>query len=257
MKTDGHGGETSAAAPKSRVGYAVRVIAFTVLVVAVVIVVAGRLRKVPEPVNGGRPISAWLEQMVSSVDSAERNAAGAAVIALGTNAVPWLISELTGRVPRWKYQVHLWLHKQPFTAFRFDVYAPYRKKNRALDGFRALGADAKVAIPELVEMNRKAPDDYYPLAALAYCGDTAIPILWKNLTNYHSRIGPGQAALAIRAAVSSGSIPLGKAASFVPTLNELLKSSNAYITNKAYLTLKLIQERAKENSPRDSTGVVP
>ena len=87
------------------------------------------------------------------------------------------------------------------------------------------------------------------------CGSEAIPFLWYSLTNDQSRIAPGQAALAIRGAVFSGHMPISEAVTFIPTLRELLNSTNAYITNKAYITLELIQEKTKENPTNANGGV--
>ena len=117
-----------------------------------------------------------------------------------------------------------------------------------MDGFEVLGSQARCAIPALARFNQMNPGDPFVLHALAFCGADATPFLWYSLTNGHNVIAPGQAALAIMAAVDLDKLPLSNALVFVPTLTRLLESTNPYVKNKAGLALDSIRQKSAGGS---------
>ena len=194
-----------------------------------------------EPVYDGKPLSHWLDQIGS--DPRHAKDALRVVQAIGTNAIPWLLAELETE-SLWRYRANRFLDRQGVIRFRFRN--PDERRNRAPWGFFALGSEARAAIPSLAERSRERPDMDH-LRALAYCGTDAIPFLCDKLTHDQS---PGNTALAIRSAVSYGQISVSEAHEFVPALTQLLQSSNAYTTNKAHHTLKVIMEMTAKGPTR-------
>jgi HEAT repeat protein len=114
-----------------------------------------------EPRYQGETLSYWMGHWYMGMrgnQPVENTNAVAALRALGTNALPYLVDCLSVRVNS-----------------TFDIDYP----SRALRGFRVLGPIAKPAIPELIRM--LDTNGNYPAVALGYIGADAVPALMELL----------------------------------------------------------------------------
>ncbi len=160
------------------------------VVLAVVgIGLASWLRRPVEPSYQGMRLSEWLQQYDVSYMAPPNTNADAAMRAMGTNALPFLVNELASSNPKRLQGVLLsagnrvfcdWLHlrKEPWSDPRED------RAWQAAAGLAALGPSASTAAPALVGLLAK-PDVTCSAAAgaLADIGLPAVPALVQALTN--------------------------------------------------------------------------
>jgi hypothetical protein len=150
---------------------------FTVLFLVVlggIIWLGAVSRQPPEPVYQGKPLTYWLRgyapvitrppikgPTMLGMNSAAWAAATAAVHQTGTNAIPALLRLMRARDSKAKTRFIQWLQKHP----RFNplfgntplVDAPSRHLE-AYFAFRALGRDARPAVPELDQIYETSLD---------------------------------------------------------------------------------------------------
>src|SRR5689334_7364939 len=77
-----------------------------------------------EPAYNGKLLSAWLDDLAAADGRRLRDQsvpAVAAVTAIGTNALPWLIGEFTPDRSVWQWRVNGLLAKQSLIKFRFPT----------------------------------------------------------------------------------------------------------------------------------------
>ena len=140
-----------------------------------------------EPVHAGKKLSAWLDELSAMTFPRECDPdtkPAQAVRAIGTNAIPWLLHQLSARQGgALKWRLNQLLARQTFIKFRFED--SHTRLRRAVMGFAALGPIAEPAIPSLLKLIEEGETGYSP-TALAYVGPPAIPALQQCLTNYRS-----------------------------------------------------------------------
>src|ERR1043166_10284365 len=83
-----------------------------------------------EPRWQGRSLSSWLVDLAPDKPPATRIAAAAAVRAVGTNAVPFLLDWMREREvdPEWKLRLHDWLSRQSLIKVTFNLAGARRQK---------------------------------------------------------------------------------------------------------------------------------
>jgi hypothetical protein len=141
-----------------------------------------------EPSFEGRRLSEWLEDL--GFDSDSTNAL-AAVHAMGTNAVPYLIRHLSWKPNRSRYflfygankvRATLHLRKKPFNDPRELRYSG------AYRAFKGLGPTASNSVPALAAMLDQPYRGRGAAFALMNIGSPAIPVLAQALTNDSPRV---------------------------------------------------------------------
>ena len=138
-----------------------------------------------DPVYSGKRLSVWAEEVrnlnrLANIVNTDHPAVQA-VRAIGTKAIPWLLSELR-KPPRGWWQLNHFLEKQTLIKYRFPVPADAHKHQlRARCGFWALGEMAAPAIPTLVGLLDRQPE--FASSALAGIGAPALPAIEHLLTN--------------------------------------------------------------------------
>jgi hypothetical protein len=208
---------------------------FALVLAALVGAILWEGRLPDQPAYGGKRLSVWLDEL-RALDSSKRDDPNTpqahAVRAIGTNAIPWLLSELNrGESPR-KWRLNQLLDKQRFSKYRFPD--AYKHGSRAALGFYALGPLAEPAISELLSLLEARPD-IIPLA-LSGMGRPALPALQQCLTNtksYSTSAGqlapiPGITIGAIYNAIAAGRISKPEAAIFLPAIRAWAQSTNQY-----------------------------
>jgi len=194
-----------------------------------------------EPSYGGKKLSVWLDefQALDYTKRADTNSTQVrAVRTIGTNAIPWLIDELSQNGSALQWRLNQLLNKQKMISYRFPDLN--KRLSRASLGFKALGELGEPAIPTLLSLVEGKPG-FVP-GALAGIGVPAVPALQQCLTNsqmYTASIGqyaviPGNTIADIFNAVSVGSFPKSNAAIFLPTIRAWAQqSTNQQAQSKA------------------------
>jgi hypothetical protein len=195
-----------------------------------------------EPVHNGRPLSDWVDALLQKrLHSVTRpNQAVKAVRAIGTNAIPWLLRELTATP---------WTRSDNLT----NTQSSYLHQNRARWGFWALGNIGSPAIPELIKLMDRQPDAVP--SALAGIGGPAVPALELCLTNVSADLPPdgpqarrvASALGGLIVAIDTDRILTNQAARLLPTIDFWTQSSNRTI---AYWARGVHERLSPENRPK-------
>ena len=136
-----------------------------------------------EPRCQGRPLSSWTADLTRDEPEGTRIAAAAAVRAVGTNAVPFLLDWMRAPAeePQWKIRLHLWLGRQSLIKVKFKMAGDRRRES--VLAFEALGDAGRTAVLDLAKLlsdpdaNRR--DD--AAAALAGIGPASVPAALAGL----------------------------------------------------------------------------
>ena len=114
-----------------------------------------------EPVYEGRPLSAWLKDYDGCYDdvftlmlASRWHKADLALQAMGTNALPILMAELGYHRSPAKVALVNWFNRH--ASPKFQLATEFERHGRALCGIRALGPDARPAIPVLTEFLKRS-----------------------------------------------------------------------------------------------------
>jgi hypothetical protein len=160
------------------------------LMVGVAAALTSLFRGPPEPVYSGTRLSVWAEKVYKLNDLASivdtNYPEVQAMRAIGTNAIPWLVSELK-RPRSLAWRLELWrlnnlLQKQQFIKYRFPGLLDAQKpQSRARAGFWALGEIARPAIPSLMGLVEQEPN--CAPSALAGIGASGLAGLHHCLSN--------------------------------------------------------------------------
>jgi hypothetical protein len=147
-----------------------------------------------EPMYQAHTLSHWLELYSNPSSDAEEIEARNAVLAIGSNAVPYLLKNLRHDIPDWKKK----LTPKPGSAFRTNellegfFFGDYQVATHALSGFEILGTNANSAVPELTAMlnNTNARRSQKAMGALTLIGSKGLPVLTNAFadTNRPNRI---------------------------------------------------------------------
>ena len=193
-----------------------------------------------EPNYSGKRLSVWLDEL-SALDFSKRADTNTpqvqAVRSIGTNAIPWLMSELKRNGKPWEWRINHVLQKQHFIKYRFpDINT---RLSRATLGFEALDGLGEPAVPELLGLVETKPG-YIP-TALAGIGAPALPALAQCLTNtksYATSAGsmapiPGNTIGAIYNAITGRRISKSEAAMFLPMIRAWAQSTNQHAVRYA------------------------
>lgn len=185
---------------------------------------------------GGKPLSAWVDEMCALNHLANvvntNHPEVRAVRAIGTNAIPWLLSELVKApaLPGRDNQTNL-AHRVSDTNSPFATNAQFHQL-RARAGFWALGELGAPAIPNLVSLLEQEPE--FAPSALAGIGPPALPALERCLTNVPPHIGRndprahsvGSAIGGLYVALDTGRISKSEAAYLLPTIRGWAHGTN-------------------------------
>jgi RNA polymerase sigma factor (sigma-70 family) len=198
----------------------------------------------PEPIFEGNPLTAWLEEFyrMTSPRNYESSRAGPgarAVLALGTNAVPYLVHMLTTKQPR--------LADQPSPSARNEAEfrtghatAPYNLI-RAATACELLGPKAAAAIPALIPLLEDQNGILRAQVVAALCfiqedADIVVPLLAERLDDTDVRTREG--------AIIGLSMFGAKARSALPALRKVAESQE-----REFSALAVDSIRKIENAP--------
>jgi HEAT repeat protein len=240
-----------------RKGYRVAVILVLIILMGAVAWLV--LRKPEEPVYQGKPLQAWLAQYDATMFAgnappglreAKREEATAALKQIGTNAIPTLLTMIRAKDPCWLVVLRRqrWLYR---FVNRKRLPIPRAALNRqARWGFKVLGADAKAAVPKLIQIYVQASSPSSLTSkesaaeALGYMGsaaEEALPSLLRDATN--SNIEIRQTAVLTIFSINS------KPDFVVPAITKSLQDADLSVRWNTAILLGDFGERAKSAVP--------
>lgn len=218
-------------------------ILLAVLIVAVVGWIAWLTLRPSEPMYKGKPLSFWLEGYV--YDPRLRPEADEAVRHIGTNAIPILLRLLQAKDSPLNLRLISLASKQH--VFRIKHVYESDKHTQAVNGFKALGAGGKIAVPELIRIYKQADSaatrtwTAISLGNIGPAARAAVPCLVQGLgdTNGASRMCTASALGDIHAQPELA----------VPALTKCLTDRDVMVRVKVGLALMQFGAEAKAAVP--------
>lgn len=186
-----------------------------------------------EPAVGGNTLSTWVKEYERSIPKPEhegdpkmRARAESAVRSIGTNALPWLLQELSAKE----------LTRGDELPTNFYSGKAIARRWIAATAFEILGPAGKGATPALVRLLDDKQTSYTAATALGGIGVESIPVLTQALTNSH--------ATARESAVRVLGLLGPKAQSAAPTIIGCTKDPDESVRSFASFALKQIHREA-------------
>lgn len=151
--------------------------------------------QVPEPVYEGKPLSEWLLRFPPSARALNSDFTEGRILAIrsiGTNAVPWLLKWVRFQPQTWRTNLAAGAARLPRSIASASIYDwiyegdARTRSQQASYTFGALGADAKMAYPELRAIATNSQGGFATEAAveaLVYCGVDAVPSILTMAAN--------------------------------------------------------------------------
>ena len=192
-----------------------------------------------QPVYHGRRLSAWVADLHPRVSEARQQKAELALRAIGTNALPYLLSLLEHREPRLILEFR-GLSQKTKTLLRMDpVYelpwvAETERDIQLNAAFAALGPCTRAALPALTNLLLRPQSAAVSAFALSRIGPEAFAPLAHAIQSRHAEV---RAA----AAGALGTVP-GDMSAILPSLHAALADPDKFVRINAVLSLGQIAE---------------
>jgi hypothetical protein len=220
-------------------GHAARVgkkrhIRLAALLIAILVGITWMLMPRPEPVYGGKLLSAWLEEYNRQNFYSPRSSDSPADVAIrhiGTNAFPMIAQRLRYRDSALKSKLIQFLESHPRLHFPFQIPTQDEYNAQAIFALRALGWDAKPLIPTLAEAmdHFGLPnhlDAMFWLQSLRSEGEAAIPALIRILKDKNNKFR-------FVAVITLSFVGEEQTNRVLPVLEECLQDPDAFVRSEA------------------------
>jgi HEAT repeat protein len=186
-----------------------------------------------EPSIDGKRLSVWLDKYQKSIPKPEydgdpqmRARAEEAIRKIGTNAMPWLLAELSAKEATRADEL-------PTNFYSGEAIG---RRWLATTAFEVLGPSARDATPTLIPLLDDKQTSYTAATALGGIGVESIPVLTKALTNTH--------ACARESAARVLGLFGAKAQGAVPALVRCTKDEDESVRSFAAFALKQVDPEA-------------
>jgi hypothetical protein len=199
---------------------------------------------VTEPSNGGRRLGEWLADLESTNPKTKENAT-AIVRAIGTNAIPYLVHELTTKHDG-ELRTKIALRFPQYAFVRRHFPTPPQRLGRAMLGFEALGEVGTPAIPLLKPFMEVPPG--YATTALSYLGTNGLPYLFENLGSTNLSLRHNTTAALINMFHRGQAKPTDLKPALPLAIN-MLQSANQNTRDRAASLLAVMGMEAQEAVP--------
>ena len=165
-----------------------RILLLLALVAVVAVLVLFWPRGPKEPVYQGKRLTEWIQQaqwptrrFPTQPERERADAARQAIKAIGTNALPYLVSEFVRPESKWRTSFNRWASKHPSIRFRFADFDT--RVLAAANGLGILGRDAAPALPTLAEYLGDSRMGFTAAMAMGKAEDLAIPYFLKAIAS--------------------------------------------------------------------------
>ena len=203
-----------------------------------------------EPAYKGKRLSKWIRQAQGETEPdgetptrAARETACNAVQSIGTNTLPYLLSEFTRPISQWRVSFNRWAEEK--TSFRFRDEA--ERIWQAAEGLHILGPDSASALPLLAGYLADPQRGFAAARAMSGAGELAVPYL-------KSAIAGTNLFAAERALGALGDIAK-ETESAVPYLVQLVQHTNALIRQRAASHLAVVESHTDLTVPVLTTAL--
>lgn len=210
-----------------------QIIALLGMVTVISAAFAADIERPREPMFDGKRLSTWLDEYQRSIPKPEydgdpqmRARAEEAVRKIGTNAMPWLLQELSA-----KEATHG--NELPTNFYTGETIG---RRWLAATAFEILGPSAKNGTPTLIRLLDDKQTSYTAASALGGIGVESIPVLTQALTNTN--------ACARESAARVLGMFGAKAQSAIPVLIQCTKDKDDSVRGFATFALKQIDPEA-------------
>ena len=149
------------------------------LLLAAVAVLAGLFFLWPrgprEPVYQGKTFTQWNNEVNTTTNGRVRFEAFAAVNAIGTNAVPFLLKDFTRSISPWRQRFNAWAGKHP--SIKFRLRDDWKLIFAAASGLMDLRTNAAPALPVVARYLEDPGRGFFALMIFHRAGDGAVPYI--------------------------------------------------------------------------------
>src|SRR6266540_572373 len=140
-----------------------------------------------DPIYEGKRLSRWIEEALQSGNAPDEQAAARkAVRSVGTNSLPYLMSEFTRPQSKWRSLLKRRANSMPGIGLR--LLDDRDRVCIATTGLYLLGPDAAPALPTLAEYLGDPGRGYFAAMAMCGAGDVALPYLLKAITETNTAV---------------------------------------------------------------------
>ena len=221
------------------------------LLLALVAVAAGVVlfwpRGPKEPVYQGKRLTEWIlaqwptRRFPTQHERERADAARQAIKAVGTNGIPYLVSEFVRPESKWRTSFNRWASKHPAIRFRFANFDT--RVLTAASGLGVLGRDAAPALPTLAEYLGDSRLGLTAAMAMGKAEDLAIPYFLKAIASTDTLAAENAGK------VIGNLMQLRDAETAIPSLIQMLQHTNDSTRRVAAWTLGAL--------PSQSSPIVP
>lgn len=199
-----------------------------------------------EPVYQGKRLSRWIEETRSEnglylpqASQRKREIARESIRTIGTNALPYLLSELTGPISQWRVSFNNWAEGKAVVPFRFPDEESRLWKAAA--GLKILGPDSAAALPVLAGCLADPQRGFAAAHAMSGAGALAVPYLLPAIA--------GTNLLTTQKALDCLAVVARENESAVPLVVQLLQHTNASFRQWAASRLADVESRTDLTVP--------
>jgi len=137
----------------------------------------------PDPVCNGKRLTEWIDGAHDVGIFAQTEETVAALNAIGTNALPFLVNEFTRPIHPWKDRLYTWANRQTF--FNIRLRTDEERVRRAGRGLMLLEGNATPALPLLLRCMNDPVRDSFVTEIFAGQGDPAVTWLAAQFNSTH------------------------------------------------------------------------
>jgi hypothetical protein len=134
-----------------------------------------------EPVYRGKPLTQWINEAHDVGIFEQTDEMNAAMSAIGTNGVPFLLKEFTHPFSRWPGRLYAWVNGHP--TFKIHLRTDAERVRLGGLGLMLLGTNAAPALPVLARYLDDPNRGAFVVDIFCDVGDAALPYLTAGFTS--------------------------------------------------------------------------
>jgi hypothetical protein len=161
-----------------------------------------------EPGYQGKRLTRWLDEQLAEPNAAGNDPARQIVRSIGTNAIPFLLTEFTRPISKSHAAFNRWAAKHPWINLGFED--PQPRLRRAAYGLGLLGPDAVPALPAMAQYLGDEQRGWWAQSVMADAGEKALPYILQGLasTNHEAAERAAELLGGVASHCESAALPL-------------------------------------------------